>query len=352
MPVVLMFAESLRRHIGLIIVAIFTLGIAMLVSDETKNSLDMDGVRIFAGYLGIAIWCLASLYAAHRLVWLALVARDPSPLRTFLKPCKSFLLDGPRMANFVVGMAAITAFVAGFGVLKGAIALLNPFKWDVAFSDIDRGLHFGRLPHEYFWWLIEWPVGICIVNLFYNLWFFIMIGTILITVAAREDAPLRQQYLMTFMAIWLVAGFFIATVFSSAGPCFFEDLGLGDRYKPLMDALARSSKTWPIWALSTQDMLWEGYTGERPGALGISAFPSIHVATSVLFALYYSERRKLVGVFMWIFAVIIMIGSVVLGWHYAVDGYTGAILAWIIWRVVGVYTQRKAGVVEASVQPA
>ncbi|WP_293799819.1 phosphatase PAP2 family protein [uncultured Bosea sp.] len=350
MPATLLFITTLRRHVA--IVAILTFGGAMLVSDTTKNRLDMDGVAIFAEYLGIAIWCLASLYAIYRLAWLAIVARDPSPFKTFLKPYKGFLLDGPRMANFAVALAAIFVFVAGFGVLKGAIALLNPFRWDVTFADIDRWLHFGRLPHEYFWWLIEWPAAIFFVNLCYNLWYFIMIGTIFIVAAAREDTPLRQQYLISFMSIWLVAGFFVATIFSSAGPCFFEDLGLGYRYKPLMDALEHSSEAWPIWALKTQDMLWEGYKHQRAGSLGISAFPSLHVATSVLFALYYSERWKIVGILMWIFAAIIMVGSVVLGWHYAIDGYAGAALSWSIWHLVGLHTQRKAIAVEAIVQPA
>jgi membrane-associated phospholipid phosphatase len=184
------------------------------------------------------------------------------------------------------------------------------------------------------------------------MWFFVMISTIVIVAAAREDTPLRQQYLMSYMAIWLIAGFFIATTFSSAGPCFFEDLGLGYRYKPLMDALERSSEVWPIWALKTQDMLWEGYKHQRAGSLGISAFPSLHVANAVLFALYYSERWKIVGIFMWIFAALIMVGSVVLGWHYAVDGYASVALTWSILHLVGAYTRRKAVAVEAVVQPA
>jgi membrane-associated phospholipid phosphatase len=350
MPVASMLTETLRRHGGVLVVAALTLGVAVFVSRVTKNGIDLDGVMSFAEYLGLAAWCLASIYAVCRLVWLGAVQRDPSPLKAFLKPFKSFLTDGPLMANLGVGMAVIAIFVTGFGVLKGAIALLNPFQWDVAFADLDRWLHFGRLPHEYFWWLIEWPAGIFVINFFYNMWFFIMIGTFLIVAAAREDTFLRQQYLMAFMAIWFIAGFLIATGFSSAGPCYFDDLALGDQYKPLMDALKRSSETFTIWALSTQDMLWEGYKGERPGSLGISAFPSLHVATAVLFALYYSERWKLVGVFMWIFAGIIMVGSVVLGWHYAVDGYAGAILAWAIWRVVGLRRPRIAVATAPSAQ--
>lgn len=352
MPVASMFAETLRRHAGVLVVAAFTLGVAVFVGRETRNELDLAGVSAFLEYLGIAAWCLASIYAVCRLVWLGFVERDPAPLKAFLRPFRSFFGDVPLLANLCVGMAAIALFMPGFGVLKGAIALLNPFKWDIAFADLDQWMHFGRLPHEYFWWLIEWPAGIFVVNFFYNMWFFIMIGTFLIVAAAREDTVLRQQYLMAFMAIWFIAGFLIATGFSSAGPCYFDDLELGDRYKPLMDALKRSSETYTIWALTTQDMLWEGFKGERSGSLGISAFPSIHVATSVLFALYYSARWKRVGVLMWIFAGIIMVGSVVLGWHYAVDGYAGAILAWVIWRVVGLRRPRMGVAIAPGAQPA
>lgn len=352
MPVASMFMATLRRHAGLFIVAISTFGVALLAGRETQTDLDLDGVMAFAGYLGLAAWCLASIYAVCRLAWLGIVQRDPAPLKAFLRPFKAFFTDGPLLVNLCIGMAAITIFVTGFGVLKRAIALLNPFQWDVTLANLDRWMHFGRLPHEYFWWLIEWPAGIFIVNFFYNMWFFIMIGTLLIVAAAREDTFLRQQYLMAFMALWFIAGFLIATSFSSAGPCYFDHLELGDQYKPLMGALKHSSETFTIWALHTQDMLWEGFKGERRGSLGISAFPSLHVATSVLFALYYSKRWKFIGALMWIFAAIIMVGSVVLGWHYAVDGYAGAILAWVIWSVVGLRRSRMVLAIAPSAQPA
>ena len=38
----------------------------------------------------------------------------------------------------------------------------------------------------------------------------------------------------------------------------------------------------------------------------------------------------------------IMLGSVVLAWHYAVDGYAGALIAWAIWSLVGRSQRREA----------
>ena len=66
---------------------------------------------------------------------------------------------------------------------------------------------------------------------------------------------------------------------------------------------------------------------------GISAMPSMHVATSVLIAFYAATHARWAGWFCWIFAALIMIGSVHLGWHYAVDGYFGAAIAWMAWTI-------------------
>ncbi|WP_348626143.1 phosphatase PAP2 family protein [Mesorhizobium sp. LNJC403B00] len=86
-----------------------------------------------------------------------------------------------------------------------------------------------------------------------------------------------------------------------------------------------------------QDIVWSGYIGATPGSLGISAFPSMHVAMAVLFALYATRRSRLAGLLMWAFAAIIMVGSVVLGWHYAVDGYASVLISIAIWKACGYF---------------
>ena len=96
----------------------------------------------------------------------------------------------------------------------------------------------------------------------------------------------------------------------------------------------------PIWALATQDTLWAGFTGAQAGSAGISAFPSMHVATATLFAL--AARRMHPGLFALaaIFWAMILLGSVTLGWHYATDGYAGTLIALLMWRLAGLYGRR------------
>jgi hypothetical protein len=68
---------------------------------------------------------------------------------------------------------------------------------------------------------------------------------------------------------------------------------------------------------------------------GISAFPSLHLAMATLWLL--TLRRvwpwahwPLVGV-----VVVVEIGSVHLGWHYAIDGFFSIAATWLAWRVCG-----------------
>ena len=63
----------------------------------------------------------------------------------------------------------------------------------------------------------------------------------------------------------------------------------------------------------------------------VSAMPSLHVANVVLLALIAWQRSRIIGVLIAGYAAIIQLGSVILAWHYAVDGYVGAALAVASW---------------------
>ena len=157
--------------------------------------------------------------------------------------------------------------------------------------------------------------------------------------ALRRPA-LRHQYLMSFMLISFFGGFLIATGFSSAGPAFFESLGLGGYYAPLIDRLHAADAVHPVWALGVQQTLWDGFTGVREGTAGISAFPSMHVATATLFVLAARWINPWLFGASIVFWALTVVGSVVLAWHYAVDGYAATLIAIVAWRISGAYARR------------
>jgi len=328
------FAGVVWRHRFIYAAAFSTLALAVAVGALAGNMPDIGIVAEYGFYIACAFWIGGCGAAVLYLVWLGAVEREASPLKAFAKGVARFLSDSGRWANGVNGVVAFIVFAAGFSVLKGAITFFAPFSWDRAIEHGDRLVHLGRAPYEWLMPLVETPFAVSVFNFAYNLWFVVLLGAVFTAALTKRDTRLRHRFLLSFMLLWVFAGFFVAMAFSSAGPCYFERLGLGADYRPLTDALGVASQRYPVWALSTQDMLWSGYTGARNGSLGISAFPSLHVATSTLIALYAWNRSRIAGLLGAAFALAIMAGSVVLGWHYALDGYAGAFISVLIWKAM------------------
>lgn len=108
-----------------------------------------------------------------------------------------------------------------------------------------------------------------------------------------------------------IVGTFGQFLLPSGGPIFYQRLGFGDRFADM--PLASHSMNYANY-------LWEAYSGRYISyATGISAFPSVHVATSAWVAL---ASRHWAG---WAYFALIFVGSIILGWHYAVDGVVGFI---------------------------
>jgi membrane-associated phospholipid phosphatase len=92
----------------------------------------------------------------------------------------------------------------------------------------------------------------------------------------------------------------------------------------------------PLLARVNQRGLWQSAeTGQWTAFGGISAMPSLHVAVAVLLAIVAWNCSWRIGLLATGYTVVIGIGSVVLGWHYAVDGYVGTALAACCWIAAG-----------------
>jgi PAP2 superfamily protein len=323
---------SARRDRALYAIALTALATGFALQPVTGNRPDWAIVLNLCGSLALGVLPCGVCGLA--------LARSRAPLRDMARWALSLLRDDALAANVIHTLTLFFLFGTGFAVLKGAIAVITPFAWDAVLADLDRALHFGRYPHEWLRPLLAWHWVVWAVNFAYNLWFLVVISCFLACAGAVRNQRVRHQYLMSFMLVWFVGGFLIATGFSSAGPAYYARIGLGDVYAPLMDALHAAAEQYPLWALKAQEILWQGFTGARPVSAGISAFPSMHVATATLLVL--AARRVHpwllpVGIAYW---CLIGLGSVLLGWHYAVDGYAGTLIALLGWWTAGLYGRR------------
>lgn len=332
------FEDALRiakNYITLYFFGLFTFLLSFPVSDFTGNKPDFGVVINFTYFCGISLILVLAIVLGWKLARMALIEKPVSASGALLEWSKQ-IFDREAILNSVHMLISISLFLTGFSVLKGAIAIISPFAWDETFKNWDIALHFGVFPHEWFGSLMYHPTILGIFNLIYNAWFVVVIISLLL--AGMRGRGAHMQYLVSFALTWLFGGFFLAIIFSSAGPAFYELAGYGAEYVPMMNSLYEAAETVPLWALSTQELLWEGYTGARNGSAGISAFPSMHVASASLIAIYASRVNWIIAAAAWVFFAAIMVGSVLLGWHYAVDGYGGFVLALIFWKMAGVLT--------------
>jgi len=234
-------------------------------------------------------------------------------------------------------MLILPLFGATFSNLKVLIPAIVPFSWDPTLSEWDRLLHGGYYPWQILQPLLGHPYVTSFINAVYHLWFFLAYGVVCWQIASTDRPRLRMQYLLTFVLIWAVIGNIAALLLSSAGPVYYGRItGLTDPYAPLMTYLQHASTIAPVPALQVQDMLWSLYQSQGLAlGGGISAMPSLHVAIAVSFVLLGRAIDRRLAIAFAVFAGLIFLGSIHLGWHYAIDGYAAILGAWLIWRAVG-----------------
>jgi hypothetical protein len=303
-----------------------------------------DLVSIVSGtsflFLGVAI----GVWLGFDLVRLWRQGYDGSPSKALLAKLATDILAPTRVANALHIFIANGVFFVGFIAVKKAIPHIVPFAWDERLAQLDAMLHFGTLPHDWLMPLLGAPLMLMLINVSYNLWFCVLLFCFFWFGYAKTDSFMRQRYFIAYLLLWLLGTCVLGTVFSSAGPCFYGHVVPGvDPYAGLLATLKSANTIYPIWAVPTQDMLWQSNLAGHGEVEGVSAMPSLHVATSILFILQARAWGKRWAIwFTSIFAGLIFIGSLVLAWHYAVDGYAGAALALFCWWLAGKFVPRTA----------
>jgi hypothetical protein len=113
-------------------------------------------------------------------------------------------------------------------------------------------------------------------------------------------------------------------------------------FAPLMERLKTIHEgEYGLAAYQWQGILWQRHTAQQYGfAMGISAMPSMHNAITVLYALTLARAARQIRIAAWSFVGLIFIGSVHLGWHYAIDGIAAGLMMWGIWVAAGSFLER------------
>lgn len=244
----------------------------------------------------------------------------------------------------VLPVFAFVVFLASFVHFKMRIPDLGGFRWDDAFHEMDRVLFGGQTAFEFLSPVYEFPLFVSALDKMYSLWIpGIFIFWCWVAYDARLPMALRQQYLVATVATWTLGGIVLATVFGSVGPCFFGEIYAGqpDPFASLMDKLGSINDAYPLVALPVQQQLLDAF--RHPGVDvvgGISAMPSMHNAQAAIFVLTALRLNKWLVLGTTLFGGVIVSGSIILGWHYAVDSLAGLAIALVVWHSSGFILKR------------
>jgi hypothetical protein len=270
-------------------------------------------IKLMYPVVALAWGGLSALY----LFWLW--ATDPVRFRQTLTPA--------QVLGSVIVACLLVPFQLTFQSLKFAIGYSVGFPWDDRLALFDKWLH-GGPAWEPVAWAYDWPRLLHVGFYVYQSGWLIVAFLVLVWATWHPDRRFRDRVLLGNLLVWIFAGTVAAYAFASAGPCYVEDAD----YRAVTAKLEAAGVAVVEWQRSH----WIVQVTQRwhPFA-GVSAFPSLHIAIATLVALLAWERSRRAGLIFAVFAVWIEIWSVILNWHYAIDGYAGAVIAWCCWRGAG-----------------
>jgi len=328
--------RSLRANLGFGVPVMVYVAIALTVASTTggmRRFFLLDYAPLFI--LMTVVMVIAFLLG--RAFYVTLIVIPPRPFAAIVADW-SFYLTRRRIFDTVLVMVLLSTFMSAFISLKNMIPIVHPYNWDRRLMTVDNALHFGIPPWRLLQPILGYPIVTGMLSVVYGSWIFVLAGCCFWLAFDDGDQRLRMQFFVTFILCFALLGNLLATRLASGGPCFYGLLVDGpDPYSPLMHYLRLANQQVPLnWSFAAQDMLWHNYaTGSLGLDTGISAMPSLHVAGATLCSLLGWRINRKLGITFSVYTGLIMIGSVHLAWHYAIDGYVAIIGTLAIWWAVG-----------------
>lgn len=322
-----------REVVLLAVLAMFVLALGLWSKGLLEFSLQ--------SYLGNAVvFSLAGIpFLAVFVFKTVVLGRPESPLRSIID---AFASAEWRCRSFgaLAIIVSLISFMPLFSSMKSSVPLFNAYSWDAYFIDLDRQIH-GRDPWALLQPVLGYPFVTSVLSAFYHFWLVLLYIVALFFALRTKQPEVRQRYFMSYFILWPLLGVGLAIAFASVGPCFVEPILGRNEFVPLMDYLRSANEHYPVHVLRVQEMLLQGYKQSDNGlGRGITAMPSMHVSQALLFFL---AMRHVSGIAAWLFGsffFLILIGSVHLAYHYAVDGYVAIAITALVWKLSGWWVSR------------
>ena len=247
-----------------------------------------------------------------------------------------------RWTKATILAAGLGFFFPSFTSMKDLIPHFIPFYFDKYLISVDRFISFGVDP-----WVIAHKLGIFTNMVFFDfvyfrMWTFLVVGFLIFLTYFDKNRARILRYISLFLATWVILGNILAMIFSSVGPIYVKRVYGINYFDPLYVDLGNVTGYKASIFYQVQNYLWENYiSGAEQFGTGISAFPSVHVGMVFVIFLYLSERSRLLMAPGLIYLILIFVGSVFCGLHYAIDGYVSIIVVFLMHVGIGKFANAR-----------
>lgn len=298
---------------------ISTIGIAIY---RAIFSLDSSATSYPFVYFALGVMFLVAIARPLYLVF----TLHPEPLRQLLRDLGQYR---GWIASSVLAMLAIPQALQFSSIMKQTIPQAVPFYADHAIIRLEHallGVDAWEITHA-----VLGEVATRQIDLLYGLWHLANI-TLLVWLVVTTNRRFQVQGILAYQLTWILLGGILATALSSVGPCFLEEFTGNRRFAPLMERLSALNEAEQLHAFTAMGYLLASRGTDAFGS-GISAMPSLHVAIAFLTVLVAFKQTPLLLIRLTASAyfLIIVIGSIHLGWHYLLDGMVVIPLVLLIW---------------------
>ena len=312
----------------LLLAALFAAAVTLLDRGDERLSLEIG--------LLVEVWVILLPFFAVLAASVGFLRlRRPPPRGLSLAEMPRWLARRPWGEILLLRVPLALALTAATSYLyftfKVNIPTFTDFTWDHVFAAIDRTLFLGQDPWRLTHALLPWAWATKLIDAIYLAWYLVLVAAILAVGALPLRHPLRLAFLLAVALDWVIGGVIIATLLPAAGPVYMERITGDPMFRPLMEHLHAQSEQVRLVALAIQEWLWTGYVTETVDPAGISAFPSLHVAIPATCACLGMAVDRVIGRLLAVFTALVLVGSVHLGWHYAIDGIGGVALGIGCW---------------------
>lgn len=262
----------------------------------------------------------ASVAAIIGIVIRMLIAWRRGGLRHYVRilGSRGWLLDSLRI---FVGLGLLGV---SYTWIKLLVPVFHPVLYDQQLFDLDRTLCFGIAPTVFLLNLFSNPHFLHFIDNAYGSFFvggmFLSFGIFFSSASSRT----RVTFMTSCTLLWLV-GAWLYMLVPSLGPAYsfaniWFEYGKDLHFtQEVQAALLKNYKAVIAMAHGAKADVFLGF--------GIAAFPSLHVATQTLVAIWMRRVWHAGQVIYGFAAFFVFIGSMITGWHYLTDGLAAVVLA-------------------------